>query len=260
MSAAPRGDPPAWLPAGLQAPGRSRPKSRVRFAAMAEEDTEAPRPEPPPLDVGRPDLRRRRPRRRQRRARGAAHGPALRRRPWLAPQRPSVAAAGRGGRHVRPARAAGAPLVVGGAAGASAQVPRGVTPRCWSGRRSTSSIPARRRRPDPRAVPRKADRDEPGDPASAPSSSTTGATRPGGSLAFVLTCLVSAVGWKEPPRAGWLLHAIGLLALLVVGSAALAVVAQLPLLRRFPPGWTRAHGGSRSCAPDSRRTTGGASW
>lgn len=53
-------------------------------------------------------------------------------------------------------------------------------------------------------------------------------------LAFVLTCLVSAVGWKEGPPT-WLVRAIGVLALLVVGSGALAVIAQLPLLRRLSP-------------------------
>jgi glycosyltransferase 2 family protein len=53
-------------------------------------------------------------------------------------------------------------------------------------------------------------------------------------LAFVVTCLVSLLAWKEPPQR-WLLHAIGLLALLVLGSAALALVAQLPVLRRLSP-------------------------
>src|SRR5215468_4455067 len=53
-------------------------------------------------------------------------------------------------------------------------------------------------------------------------------------LAFVLTSLVSLLGWKEgPPR--WLLHAMGALAVLVLGMAALAVVAHLPLLRRLSP-------------------------
>ena len=77
-------------------------------------------------------------------------------------------------------------------------------------------------------------------------------------LAFVVTCLVSLLGWKETPPQRWLLHAIGLLALLVVGSAALALVAQLPVLRRLSPGWTPVPAGSRSSAPASRRTTGGA--
>ena len=53
-------------------------------------------------------------------------------------------------------------------------------------------------------------------------------------LAFVLTCVVSALGWRQGPPT-WLLHAIGLLALLVLGSGALAVIAQLPLLRRLSP-------------------------
>ncbi|HSP20203.1 MAG TPA: lysylphosphatidylglycerol synthase domain-containing protein, partial [Myxococcaceae bacterium] len=53
-------------------------------------------------------------------------------------------------------------------------------------------------------------------------------------LAFVVTCLVSWVGWHEGPQR-WLLHAIGVLALLVTGSAALVVVAQLPALRRLFP-------------------------
>ncbi|MGZ6070846.1 MAG: lysylphosphatidylglycerol synthase transmembrane domain-containing protein, partial [Myxococcaceae bacterium] len=53
-------------------------------------------------------------------------------------------------------------------------------------------------------------------------------------LAFVVTCLVSWAGWKESPQR-WLLHAIGVLALLVIGSAALVVIAQLPVLRRLSP-------------------------
>lgn len=53
-------------------------------------------------------------------------------------------------------------------------------------------------------------------------------------LAFVVTCLVSWAGWKESPQR-WLLHAIGVLALGVIGSAALAVIAQLPVLRRLSP-------------------------
>jgi len=53
-------------------------------------------------------------------------------------------------------------------------------------------------------------------------------------LAFVVTCVVSALGWQERPPT-WLLHAIGVLALLVVGSGALAIIAQLPLLRRLSP-------------------------
>src|SRR5262249_32997003 len=53
-------------------------------------------------------------------------------------------------------------------------------------------------------------------------------------LAFVITSLVSLLGWNEgPPR--WLLHAMGALALLVLGAAALVVVAHLPLLRRLSP-------------------------
>ncbi len=53
-------------------------------------------------------------------------------------------------------------------------------------------------------------------------------------VAFGLTCVVSAVGWKEGPPT-WLVRAIGVLALLVLGSGALAVIAQLPLLRRLSP-------------------------
>ncbi len=53
-------------------------------------------------------------------------------------------------------------------------------------------------------------------------------------LAFVVTCVVSWAGWKEAPQR-WLLHAIGVLALLVIGSAALVVIAQLPVLRRLSP-------------------------
>jgi uncharacterized membrane protein YbhN (UPF0104 family) len=53
-------------------------------------------------------------------------------------------------------------------------------------------------------------------------------------LAFVVTCIVSLVGWRESPPL-WLLHAIGVLGLLVLGSAALAVIAHLPLLRRLSP-------------------------
>jgi len=53
-------------------------------------------------------------------------------------------------------------------------------------------------------------------------------------VAFVVTCVVSAVGWREAPPT-WLVRAIGLLALLVLGSGALAVIAQLPLLRRLSP-------------------------
>jgi uncharacterized membrane protein YbhN (UPF0104 family) len=53
-------------------------------------------------------------------------------------------------------------------------------------------------------------------------------------LAFVLTCMVSEVGWREGPPT-WLVRAISILALLVLGSGALAVVAQLPLLRRLSP-------------------------
>ncbi|HZW87727.1 MAG TPA: lysylphosphatidylglycerol synthase transmembrane domain-containing protein [Myxococcaceae bacterium] len=53
-------------------------------------------------------------------------------------------------------------------------------------------------------------------------------------LAFVITSLVSLLGWREgPPR--WLLHAMGALAVLVLGAAALALVAHLPLLRRLSP-------------------------
>jgi hypothetical protein len=53
-------------------------------------------------------------------------------------------------------------------------------------------------------------------------------------LAFILTCVVSAVGWREGPPT-WLVRAIGILALLVLGSGALVVIAQLPLLRRLSP-------------------------
>jgi uncharacterized membrane protein YbhN (UPF0104 family) len=53
-------------------------------------------------------------------------------------------------------------------------------------------------------------------------------------VAFVVTCVVSGLGWKEGPPT-WLLRAIGVLALLVAGSGALAVIAQLPLLRRLSP-------------------------
>lgn len=53
-------------------------------------------------------------------------------------------------------------------------------------------------------------------------------------VAFAVTCVVSLIGWKERPQT-WLLHAIGVLALLVLGSAALAVIAHLPVLRRLSP-------------------------
>src|SRR5215468_1301077 len=53
-------------------------------------------------------------------------------------------------------------------------------------------------------------------------------------VAFVLTCGVSLVGWRQGPPT-WLLHAIGLLALLVLGSAALAIITHLPVLRRLSP-------------------------
>ena len=53
-------------------------------------------------------------------------------------------------------------------------------------------------------------------------------------LAFVVTCVVGALGWREGPPT-WLVHAIGHLALLVLGSGALAVIAQLPRLRRLSP-------------------------
>ncbi len=53
-------------------------------------------------------------------------------------------------------------------------------------------------------------------------------------VAFLLTCVVSVLGWREWPQT-WLLHAIGILALLVLGSGALAIIAQLPLLRRLSP-------------------------
>ncbi len=53
-------------------------------------------------------------------------------------------------------------------------------------------------------------------------------------LAFVVTCAVSLVGWKERPPT-WLLHAIGVLALLVLGSAALVAIAHRPVLRRLSP-------------------------
>ncbi len=53
-------------------------------------------------------------------------------------------------------------------------------------------------------------------------------------LAFLVTCIVSLLGWRQGPQL-WLLHAIGVLALLVLGSAALVVIAQLPLLRRLSP-------------------------
>ncbi|HEY1417229.1 MAG TPA: lysylphosphatidylglycerol synthase transmembrane domain-containing protein [Myxococcaceae bacterium] len=53
-------------------------------------------------------------------------------------------------------------------------------------------------------------------------------------VAFGITCAVSLVGWKQGPPT-WLLHAIGILALLVVGSAGLAVIAHLPVLRKLSP-------------------------
>jgi len=53
-------------------------------------------------------------------------------------------------------------------------------------------------------------------------------------VAFVITCAVSLVGWRHGPPT-WLLHAIGILALLVLGSAGLAVIAHLPVLRRLSP-------------------------
>jgi len=53
-------------------------------------------------------------------------------------------------------------------------------------------------------------------------------------VAFVITCAVSLVGWRQGPPT-WLLHAIGILALLVLGSAGLAVIAHLPVLRRLSP-------------------------
>ena len=53
-------------------------------------------------------------------------------------------------------------------------------------------------------------------------------------LAFAIVSVISLLGWKERPPT-WLLHAIGVLALLVLGSAALVVVAHLPVLRRLSP-------------------------
>jgi len=53
-------------------------------------------------------------------------------------------------------------------------------------------------------------------------------------LAFLITWVVSLVGWKESPQS-WLLRAIGVLALLVLGSGALVGIARLPVLRRLPP-------------------------
>jgi glycosyltransferase 2 family protein len=53
-------------------------------------------------------------------------------------------------------------------------------------------------------------------------------------LAFVVICAVSLVGWREGPPL-WLVHAIGVLALLVLGSAALVGIAHLPVLRRLSP-------------------------
>ena len=53
-------------------------------------------------------------------------------------------------------------------------------------------------------------------------------------VAFVVTVIAGGLFWRERPPT-WLLHAMGLLALLVVGSGALAIIAQLPLLRRLSP-------------------------
>ena len=53
-------------------------------------------------------------------------------------------------------------------------------------------------------------------------------------VAFLFTCVVSALGWRERPPI-WLLHAIAILALLVFGTGTLAIIAQLPLLRRLSP-------------------------
>ena len=53
-------------------------------------------------------------------------------------------------------------------------------------------------------------------------------------LAFLITWVVSLVGWKQSPQQ-WLLHAIGVLALLVLGSGALVCIAHLPVLRRLSP-------------------------
>jgi len=53
-------------------------------------------------------------------------------------------------------------------------------------------------------------------------------------VAFAMTCAVSLAGWRQGPPT-WLLHAMGILALLVLGSAALAVIAHLPVLRRLSP-------------------------
>ena len=53
-------------------------------------------------------------------------------------------------------------------------------------------------------------------------------------LAYGVVCVLSLLGWRERP-ATWLLHAIGVLALLVLGSAALVGIAHLPVLRRLSP-------------------------
>ena len=53
-------------------------------------------------------------------------------------------------------------------------------------------------------------------------------------LAFLITWVVSLVGWRQSPQP-WLLHAIGVLALLVLGSGVLVGIAHLPVLRRLSP-------------------------
>ena len=53
-------------------------------------------------------------------------------------------------------------------------------------------------------------------------------------VTFVVVCLLALLGWRESPPV-WLLHAIGVLALLVAGSAALVGIAHLPILRRLSP-------------------------
>jgi len=53
-------------------------------------------------------------------------------------------------------------------------------------------------------------------------------------VAFVVVCIVALVGWRETPPL-WLLHAIGVLAILVFGSAALVGIAHLPVLKKLSP-------------------------
>jgi hypothetical protein len=78
-------------------------------------------------------------------------------------------------------------------------------------------------------------------------------------LAFVLTCVVSAVGWKEGPPI-WLVRASESWPCWSLARERWRSSPSSRCSGGSPRGWTRGRGGSRSCAPGSRRTTGGASW